>query len=102
MMLASPTGIGDLSLSHAQEKSRLLLGRFGGGPHLFPFRAEYRRARVLSSGALRRLPLLNAKPVPSQVFQPPKAPHGRKSPREANRRVDTRESRGHGSDERRP
>jgi hypothetical protein len=71
MMLASPTGIGDLSLSHAQEKSRLLLGSFFGGPHLFPFRAEYRSARVLSSGALRSIPRINAKLVPSQVFRPP-------------------------------
>jgi hypothetical protein len=52
MMLASPTCIGDLSLSHAQKKSRLLLRGFLRCPHLFPFRAECRIARVVSSGML--------------------------------------------------
>jgi hypothetical protein len=46
MMLASPTGIGDLSLSHAQEKSRLLARGLFRGLHLFPFCDEYRRVRV--------------------------------------------------------
>ena len=46
MVLAPPTRIGDLSLSHAQEKSRLLLRGFLGCAHFFSFRDEYRIARV--------------------------------------------------------
>jgi hypothetical protein len=46
MMLAPPTRIGDVSLSHAQNKSRLLLRGFLGCTHLFPFRDEYRIAWV--------------------------------------------------------
>jgi len=52
MMLAPPTRIGDMSLSHAQNKSRLLLRGFLGWTHLFPFRDEYRIARVVASGML--------------------------------------------------
>ena len=50
MVFAPPTRIGDVSLSHAQEKSGLLLCGFLGCSHLFSFRDEYRIARVVSSG----------------------------------------------------
>jgi hypothetical protein len=52
MMLAPPTRIGDVSLSHAQNKSGLLLRGVLRWTHLFSFRDEYRIARVVSSGML--------------------------------------------------
>jgi hypothetical protein len=69
MMLASPTGIGDLALSHAQKKSRLLARGVLRGFHLFPFRDEYRRARgfrrACGEGCVALVYM--AKPMPSDL-----------------------------------
>jgi hypothetical protein len=50
LMLAFPAGIGEVSQVHAEHESELL--RRGGlrGPHVYSFRAEYRRRRIVSSG----------------------------------------------------
>jgi hypothetical protein len=50
LMVAAPAGIGEVSHVHAEHEPGLLLGGWFGWPHVFPFRAEDRRAWLLLSG----------------------------------------------------
>jgi hypothetical protein len=80
LMVAAPAGIGEMPDVHAEHEPGLLLRGFLRCPHVFPFRAEYRKVWVCLLACGDGCFSANARLVPGQGVRPAEAKRGVKKP----------------------